>query len=60
MLKDSSMATNTGNDSRKGAVLSRVQVLNPRTDRWVKLDTTTGRIIDQKKSYGPYKGIKKK
>jgi hypothetical protein len=54
------MATNTGKDARKGAVSSRVQVLNPRTDRWVKLDTTTGRILDHKKSSGPYKGIKKK
>jgi len=54
------MATNTDKGSRKGAVSGRVQVLNPRTDRWIKLDTATGRILDQKKSNGPYKGIKKK
>jgi len=54
------MATNTDKGSRKGAVAGRVQVLNPRTERWVKLDTTTGRILDQKKSNGPHKGIKKK
>lgn len=54
------MATNTGEDSRKGAVSGRVQVLNPRTDKWVKLDTTTGRILNQKKTRGPYKGITKK
>lgn len=39
---------------------SRVQVKNPITDRWVKIDTTTGRIVDTKKSPGPYKGIPKK
>jgi hypothetical protein len=37
-----------------------VQVLNPVTKRWVKLDTTTGRIIDHKKTAGPYKGVRKK
>jgi hypothetical protein len=35
-------------------------VKNPVTDRWVKIDTTTGRIIDHKKSPGPYKNVKKK
>ncbi len=38
------MATNPGKDSRKGVASGRVQVLNPRTDKWVKLDTATGRI----------------
>ncbi len=54
------MATNTGADHRKGAVKERVQVLNPVTKRWVKLDTRTGRIVDHKKSPGPYKGVQKK
>jgi hypothetical protein len=39
---------------------SRVQVKNPVTDRWVKLDTRTGRVVDTKKSPGPYKGVPKK
>jgi hypothetical protein len=30
---------------------------NPATNKWVKLDTRTGRIVDSKKSPGPYKGI---
>lgn len=34
-----------------------VQVLNPRTDRYVKIDRDAGRIISQKKSPGPYKNI---
>lgn len=34
-----------------------VQVKNPVTGRWVKLDTNTGRILDTKKSPGPYKSV---
>jgi hypothetical protein len=52
------MATNTGSGSRKGAVKERVQALNPVTQRYVKIDTSTGRIIDHKRSAGPYKGVR--
>lgn len=52
------MAKNTGDGFRKGAVKERVQALNPVTKRYVKIDTGTGRIIDQKKTEGPYKGIR--
>lgn len=52
------MAKNTGDGTRKGAVKGRVQALNPVTRRYVKIDTDTGRIIDHKKSAGPYKGIR--
>ena len=34
-----------------------VQALNPRTDRYVKIDREAGRIISQKKSPGPYKNV---
>jgi len=34
-----------------------VQVKNPKTDRYVKIDRDAGKIISQKKSEGPYKGI---
>mgnify|MGYP006978337914 CR=1 FL=1 len=34
-----------------------VQVKNPRTDRYVKIDRTVGLIVSHKKSEGPYKGI---
>ena len=51
------MAKNTGDGHRRGAVKDRIQALNPVTGRYVKIDTSTGRIIDQKKSAGPYKGI---
>lgn len=52
------MGKNTGQSSRSGAVKSRAQTMNPVTNRYVKIDTDTGRIVDQKKSPGPYKGIK--
>jgi hypothetical protein len=34
-----------------------VQVKNPKTNRYVKIDRDAGRIIAQKKSPGPYKGV---
>lgn len=52
------VAKNTGTGSRKGAVKERVQALNPVTKRYVKIDTSTGRIVDHKKSAGPYKGVR--
>ena len=35
-----------------------VQVLNPITKRYVKIDKKLGCIVGHKKSPGPYKGIK--
>ena len=58
MLGHSSVAKNTGEGTRKGAIKERVQALNPVTKRYVKIDTSTGRIIDQKKTAGPYKGVR--
>jgi len=51
------MGKNTGHSGRTGAVRERAQVRNPVTNRYVKIDTNTGRIINQKKTPGPYKGI---
>ena len=34
-----------------------VQVRNPKIDRYVKIDRGAGKIIGQKKSPGPYKGV---
>ena len=42
--------------SRKGK-RDVVQGKNPRTDRYVKIDRSAGRIISHKKSAGPYKGV---
>lgn len=52
------MAKNTDEGYRRGAVKDRIQALNPVTKRYVKIDTNSGRIIDQKKTAGPYKGIR--
>lgn len=34
-----------------------VQIRNPRSDRYVKINRDVGRIISQKKTPGPYKNI---
>ncbi len=34
-----------------------VQVKNPRSGRYVKIDRSKGRILAHKKSSGPYKGV---
>ena len=44
----------------RGAVSKRIQVLNPVTKRYVKIDTERGRIVDHKKSPGPYKNVRKR
>ncbi len=45
---------------RGGSVRNRVQALNPKTKRWVKIDTKKGKIISHKSTPGPYKRIRKK
>lgn len=50
------MGTNTGENTRKGAVKKRTQTYNPVTDQHVKRDTTTGQFIGAKK--GKYKGVR--
>lgn len=55
------MATNKpyGDGHRIGAVKDRVQVQNPKTGIWTKIDTTTGKFIDGKKDGTPFKGVTK-
>lgn len=55
------MATNppTGDGHRNGAVKGRSQTYNPKTDRWVKRDSESGRFIDQKADKKPFKGVRK-
>lgn len=43
---------------RKGAVRGRSQFRTP-NGNWAKRDKDSGRIIDQKKTPGPYKGVTK-
>jgi len=53
------MATNTGNNTRKGSVIGRTQVQNPQNGAWVKRDRDNGQFIEQKNSGEPFKGIAK-
>ncbi|MFN0729359.1 hypothetical protein [Polaribacter gochangensis] len=48
-----------GDNARKGAVKQRSQVLNPKTNLYVKRDTETGKFMDVKTSGGKFKGIRK-
>ena len=34
-----------------------VQTRNPRTNRYIKIDREKGRLVSEKKSPGPYKGV---
>lgn len=52
------MAKNTGKNYRLGAVNSRSQVLNTRTNCHVKRDTNNGQFIAVK-SGTPFKGVRK-
>lgn len=51
------MAKNTGNGYRKGIISDRTQVLNPKTGKYIKRDTTTGKFLSVKNT--PYKNIRK-
>jgi hypothetical protein len=55
------MTTNVSKCSghRIGAVRNRSQTHNPRNKRWVKRNAATGRFIDQKSDYTPFKGVRK-
>lgn len=48
-----------GDGHRVGAVKQRSQTFNPKTERWVKRNTETGRFMDQKADHEPFKGVRK-
>lgn len=50
------MAGNTNQGHRKGAVKDRSQIYNPKTEQFIKRDTTTGKFIST--SSNKYKGVK--
>ncbi|WP_452230016.1 hypothetical protein [Lacinutrix sp. MEBiC02404] len=60
-FKKNKMAKNKpiGDNARKGAVKQRSQVLNPKTNLYVKRDTETGKFMDVKTSGGKFKGVRK-
>ncbi len=49
----------TGDGHREGAVRQRSQTYNPKTERWTKRDSETGRFMDQKSDGDPFKGVRK-
>lgn len=55
------MATNPpkGDNHRNGAVRDRSQSYNPRSERWTKRDSDTGRFMDQKADGRPFKGVRR-
>lgn len=55
------MATNPakGDNHRNGAVRDRSQSYNPRSERWTKRDSDTGRFMDQKADARPFKGVRR-
>ena len=48
-----------GDNARKGAVKKRSQVLNPKTNLFVKRNAKTGKFMDVKTSGGKFKGVRK-
>lgn len=48
-----------GDGHRNGAVKERSQTFNPKTETWVKRDTTTGKFMDVKSDDKPFKGVTK-
>jgi hypothetical protein len=48
-----------GDGHRNGQVKDRSQTYNPKTEKFVKRDTETGRFMDMKSDNGPFKGVRK-
>ena len=49
-----------GDNVRVGAVKDRSQVYNPKTDKWIKKDSQTGKFMDVKTTDNkPFKGVRK-
>lgn len=62
LLKVKDMAVNKpyGDNRRKGQVKKREQVKNPKTKRYVKINTTTRRFMDNKaKKNSKFKGVRR-
>lgn len=49
----------TGDNSRKGSICKRTQILNTKTELYVKRDTTTGKFVGVKSTGGKYKGVRR-
>ena len=47
-----------GDNARKGAVRERSQVLNPKTNLYVKRNANTGQFMDVKTTGGKFRGVR--
>jgi hypothetical protein len=45
---------------RTGSVKERDQVFSRRNRRWTKRNMASGRFVDQKADWNPFKGVRKK
>jgi hypothetical protein len=48
-----------GDGHREGAVKKRSQVLNPKTQQYVKRDAESGKFLDVKQDGKKFKGVRK-
>ncbi len=48
-----------GDGHREGAVKKRSQVLNPKTQQYVKRDAENGKFLDVKQDGKKFKGVRK-
>ena len=49
----------SGDNRRHGAVKNRSQTYNPKTNKYVKRDSETGRFMDVKQDGEKFKGVRK-
>lgn len=52
-------AKNADSAGFRGAIRERSQFYNPQINRWVKRDTSTGKIMDVKQDGQPFKGVRR-
>lgn len=48
-----------GDSHRNGAISKRSQVFNPKTIKWVKINTDNGQFMDSKSDYKPFKDVRR-
>lgn len=46
-------------NARKWAVRNRIQVFNPKTKLWAKINTETNLIMDNKMDWDPFKWVRR-
>jgi hypothetical protein len=52
------MATNTGDNFRRGAIKDRSQTYNPKNDTFIKRNPDNGQFMDVKQDHTKFKGVR--